>query len=134
MELFLKRGKSVALPVCLDGGAMVFREIRPGDELKTGMYGLPEPPDGAREAEATERSVVITPALTYDRQGYRLGKGKGYYDRWLGGRRIFSIGLAREALLADEVPREAFDARVDCLVTEGGAVYFKEAPCRSGLR
>jgi 5-formyltetrahydrofolate cyclo-ligase len=124
IDFFLKSGKSVALPVCINDKDMVFNEIKPGDRLKTGMYGLLEPPDGAAEAEVTESSVIITPSLTFDRQGYRMGKGKGYYDRWLDRHKIFSIGLARELLLVDEVPREPFDARVDCLVTENGAKYF----------
>jgi 5-formyltetrahydrofolate cyclo-ligase len=124
IDFLLNSGKTVALPVCVNDWDMIFSEIKPGDELKKGMYGLLEPPEGAPEAKVTDKSVIIAPSLTCDRNGYRMGKGKGYYDRWLSRHRIFSIGLAREALLVDEVPRESFDARVNCLVTENGVKYF----------
>ena len=58
------------------------------------------------------------PAVCYDRRGYRLGFGGGYYDRWLAGFSGFRVGLCRGLVLQDRVPTEAHDSRVDLLITE----------------
>ena len=72
--------------------------------------------------EPEKGDLLIVPALCFDRQGYRLGQGGGYYDRYLekyDG--VFTAGLCRAALLMDAVPREEHDRRVDCVVTEENA-------------
>ena len=124
MQLCFDRGQKVALPVCVNDEDLVFKEICNSCELITGMYDLLEPPENALEAKVTEGSVMIAPSLTYDKLGYRMGKGKGYYDRWLSKNKLYTVGMCREALLVDEVPREPHDVKVDCLVTENGAVRF----------
>lgn len=126
MQLCFDKGQKVALPVCVNDTDLVFKELSSSSELITGMYDLLEPPLNAPEAKISEKSVMITPSLTYDRQGYRMGKGKGYYDRWLSKHKIYSVGVAREALMVDEVPREPHDVRVDCLVTEKGLIRFNK--------
>ncbi|NMA38143.1 MAG: 5-formyltetrahydrofolate cyclo-ligase [Papillibacter sp.] len=126
MQLCFDKGQKVALPVCVNDTDLVFKELSSSSELVTGMYDLLEPPLSAPEAKISEKSVMITPSLTYDRQGYRMGKGKGYYDRWLSKHKIYSVGVAREALMVDEVPREPHDVRVDCLVTEKGLIRFNK--------
>ena len=63
--------------------------------------------------------LVLVPAVCYDRRGYRLGFGGGYYDRWLAGFSGVTVGLCRETVLQETVPTEAHDARVDLLLTEG---------------
>ena len=67
---------------------------------------------------------MLVPAVCYDRRGYRLGFGGGYYDRWLEGFSGVTAGLCREAVLQDEVPIEAHDARVDILLTEEESLSF----------
>lgn len=64
------------------------------------------------------------PAVCYDRRGYRLGFGGGYYDRWLEHFAGFRVGLCRKAVLQDRVPTEAHDSRVDLLITEGEQFSF----------
>ena len=61
---------------------------------------------------------MLVPAVCYDRRGYRLGFGGGYYDRWLADFSGVRVGLCRGAVLQDRVPTEAHDARVDILLTE----------------
>ena len=92
----MTKDRRVALPVCVNDTDLVFKELSSSSELVTGMYDLLEPPLSAPEAKISEKSVMITPSLTYDRQGYRMGKGKGYYDRWLSKHKIYSVGVARE--------------------------------------
>jgi 5-formyltetrahydrofolate cyclo-ligase len=73
------------------------------------------PPD--RFPQAGE--IIIVPGLTFDENGYRIGKGGGYYDRLIAASPdSFTVGLARDGLVVGEVPKEAHDQRVQCLVTE----------------
>ena len=111
-------GKTVAIPRCYKGGAMEPRVIRNLDELRPSMLGIPAPPDSAEVAGPEELELIIVPALTYDRAGYRLGYGGGYYDRYLLRTSAFTVGLARERLIMDELPREPHDIAVKCLITE----------------
>lgn len=111
-------GKRVALPVVLGDGQMYFAAAE--CELSAGaFYGIPEPGPDAERVEPENGDIIIVPALCFDRQGYRLGQGGGYYDRWLELHpELFSVGLCRERFLQDSVPREAHDMRVRCVVTE----------------
>ncbi|MDR3149001.1 MAG: hypothetical protein LBT88_03145 [Oscillospiraceae bacterium] len=71
--------------------------------------------------------IIIVPGLTFDKNGYRIGKGGGFYDRLLAKAPMaLSVGLARDELLANEVPRENHDRRVDCIITETQIFDFPE--------
>ncbi|MGI5978602.1 MAG: 5-formyltetrahydrofolate cyclo-ligase [Oscillospiraceae bacterium] len=119
IDLCRKLKKPVAAPTNLDAGKMDFALLeRPLSELPTGVYGIPQPPNDAPRLTPEAGDVVIVPALCYDKALYRLGRGGGYYDRFLADCPAFKIGLCREALLAEQVPREPHDQRVDCLITE----------------
>ena len=111
-------GKRVALPVVLGDGQMVFA-LAQSTLVPGKSFAIPEPDAESPRIEPQKGDILIVPALCFDRQGYRLGQGGGYYDRYLekypG---IFTAGLCREKLLMDAVPREPYDRRVDCVVTE----------------
>ncbi|MGI6028819.1 MAG: 5-formyltetrahydrofolate cyclo-ligase [Candidatus Heteroscillospira sp.] len=114
-------GKRVALPVVLGDGQMVFALAR-GELVEGALYSIPEPDETSPRAEPEEGDLLIVPALCFDREGYRLGQGGGYYDRYLekyDG--VFTAGLCRERLLMDAVPRQPHDRRVCCVVTEKSA-------------
>ena len=82
------------------------------------LAALAEGPLAGR-VEPESGDMIIVPALCFDRQGYRLGQGGGYYDRWLELHpELFSVGLCRERFLQERVPREAHDMRVRCVATE----------------
>lgn len=89
----LEEGKRVAVPRCVPGTRdMEFYYIRGLEELEPGTFGVLEPVPG-RSVRMTDFSsgLCLVPALCYDWKGYRLGYGKGYYDRFLarfGGRMI----------------------------------------------
>ena len=122
--LLLEQGKRAALPVSLSEGRMFFAEYRPGKLTEGGVVPIPEPDESAERIEPCEGDLILVPGLTFDRAGFRLGQGGGYYDRFLSAHRMFSVGLARDALLMDEVPREAHDCGVSCLVTESMVLRF----------
>ena len=120
----LDAGKTVALPVSLDGGIMQPRCIHSLSELVPGKFGIPAPPENAPIIDSGEINLIIVPAVTFDRRGFRLGRGGGYYDRFLQGSGAFSVGLGRERLIRP-VPLEPHDMSVDCLVTESGVYREK---------
>ena len=68
--------------------------------------------------------LVLVPAVCYDRRGYRLGFGGGYYDRWLEHFSGSRVGLCRTAILQEEVPIEAHDTKVQVLITEEEILTF----------
>ena len=120
----LSEGKTVALPVSLPEGRMFFAEYRPGSLTDGSVVPIPEPDADAPRLEPEDGDLILVPALTFDRKGYRRGQGGGYYDRFLSAHALFSVGLARDALLLEEVPREAHDCSVNCLVTETCVLRF----------
>lgn len=119
-----EQGKTVCLPVSLENGEMYFAEYDP-DRLSEGRFkGIYEPPKDAPAVTPEAEDVIIVPALCFNRKGYRMGQGGGYYDRFLSRYRIRSVGPARESLLFDGLITEEHDIRVDCIVTEREVIEF----------
>ena len=124
-EAALSLGKVIAFPFCYRGGIMQARIVNSLSELRPAILGIPAPPDDAPVIAPEELELVITPALTYDRSGHRLGYGGGYYDRYLHGIGAYTVGLARERLITDELPREPHDVAVKCVLTECGNIILE---------
>jgi 5-formyltetrahydrofolate cyclo-ligase len=111
--------KQVAAPrVDPDAGAMTFHELRDLDALQEGPLGIPEPRGEAVAADALD--VVLVPGLAFDAQGNRVGRGGGYYDRFLPTCPAWSCGLAFRFQLREGVPAGPDDAAVDAVATEHG--------------
>lgn len=109
-------GKPVFTPLSGDT-ELIFCEVRSWEELKPGRFGIDEPTDRSRAYFGNEESLCIVPALCCDREGYRLGYGRGYYDRFLA---VFP-GKTAVICYSDfvmEVPREAHDRRADLVITD----------------
>jgi len=120
-KVALASGKQVAFPFCFRGGIMQAREIKTLDDLKPAILGIPAPSETAPIITREDLELIIVPALTYDKAGFRLGYGGGYYDRYLADIHACTIGLARERLIREELPREPHDIEVNYLVTETSA-------------
>ena len=104
----LKAGKNVAVPRCIDGSNMEFCVIHTFDDLEKGMYGIDEP----------KNSVLIVPALCFNAKGFRLGYGKGYYDRFINGYKGYTVGVCYEEFLTEDIPVDDYDRCVDIVITE----------------
>ena len=117
-------GKTVALPKTYPKGIMEAREIGGFDELTPSRFGIPEPAAPAPVIEPDELDFIVVPSVAFDREGYRLGHGAGYYDIYLASTRAFACGIAREKMLVPRVPREKHDVRVNCIVTENEILRF----------
>lgn len=83
MTDILTAGKRLLVPRCIGEGIMEAVEIRSTDELIPGKYGIPEPAGENPAADPGSIDLMIIPALAVNKKGYRIGKGKGYYDRFV---------------------------------------------------
>lgn len=120
----VRRGKAVGLPRMLPGRRMEVRRYDPDRPLVKASFGISEPGEDCPLMDREEIGLVLAPAVCYDRRGYRLGFGGGYYDRWLEGFSGVKVGLCRAAVLQDRVPVEPHDARADLLLTEEESLSF----------
>jgi 5-formyltetrahydrofolate cyclo-ligase len=113
-------GKKVALP-SVEGDSLTFYELSSGRYLVKGRFGIMEPlPYGQVDDKI---DLLVVPGIAFDKKGYRLGYGKGYYDKYLAKKRIVSIGLAYSFQLLEDLPRDKHDERLDAIATEDGIYY-----------
>lgn len=117
IQTLLDAGKTVAVPKCV-GKDMIFPAISSLSELVKSRFGVDEPV-GGDEIIRFDDTVCIVPALRFDRRGYRLGWGGGFYDRFLPRYNGFSIGICYEENCGD-VPTDEYDVPVDTVITENG--------------
>lgn len=124
----LAAGSTVFVPWCADHELQLFR-LQSLDELQPGAFGIPEPSseskaDSDRIGQADELDVVLVPGIAFDRAGYRLGQGKGYYDRLLSqiSEACLLVGLAFDMQLVERVPVESHDVALDLIVTESQVI------------
>jgi 5-formyltetrahydrofolate cyclo-ligase len=115
-----EKGWITALPVVVaKNEPLLFRTWPPGSETVPGMWNIPVPPPTAAEVVP---DVLLVPMLAFDREGYRLGYGGGFYDRTLAKLRslkaVTAIGVAYAAQEVPSVPHDVFDARLDWVMTE----------------
>ena len=109
-------GKRVAVPRWQDG-IMEFCEFDDYRGLLTDGMGLLQPPLDARAITDIDRAICVVPALAATRQGYRLGYGGGYYNRFLAGFAGVSVALVYPPMLLPELPHQPHDIAVDYVIT-----------------
>jgi len=119
-DKLVAEGWTTALPVVVAKNTpLVFRQWKPGDALVLGRWDIQVPPV---EAPEVLPDVLLVPLLAFDRKGYRLGYGRGFYDRTLEKLRalknVTAIGIAYSGQEMDTVPRDDFDQRLDWIMTE----------------
>lgn len=116
-------GKTVCVPLMGEKyGHMEAGLLTGWEGLVIGRLGLKMPdPAKVRLIEPAAIDLVVVPGVAFDRRGYRLGMGAGYYDRFLPrATAACRLGLAWSLQVVDEVPVDEYDARLDYLLTEGG--------------
>ena len=128
-EYALSKGKAIAFPRCnKEDRTMKFHFVASLDELETGAYGIKEPSEDAPvyDPEEDKRvAVCYVPGLTFDIYGYRLGYGKGYYDKFMHTFNGCSIGIIHSDFIVKSLPKGKYDCHCDVLLTENGAKCMK---------
>jgi len=120
VEKIWANGKQVAVPKCnpIDR-TMQFYIIDSFDQLEMVYMKLKEPiPDLTTKVDASNIDVLIVPGVVFDKYGYRIGFGGGYYDRYLSGYGGQTISLAFDCQIVESVPVEPYDLPVKCILTE----------------
>jgi 5-formyltetrahydrofolate cyclo-ligase len=120
-------GARIALPVVAGRGQpLIMRQWKFGEPLGSGVWGIREPKP---EAPQVEPDILLVPLLAFDRAGYRLGYGGGYYDMTIGALRahkpIVTVGIAFAAQEVAKVPTTPRDERLDLVLTERETIDFR---------
>lgn len=116
IKALLAGGKRVCLPRCLPGGGMEGAAITDLEGLVPSSYRIPEPGAACPTVAREEIDVILVPNVCCDRAGYRLGRGGGYYDRYLAGYEGFTVALCPAARLQEALPIEDHDRPVDLVL------------------
>ena len=113
-------GKRVAVPRCDPKTTqMEFYIINSFDDLEAGQYNIPEPiAERCEKVTDFSHGLCVVPGLSFDAEGYRLGYGRGYYDRFLKQFRGTSVGLCYSSYVKFKLPRSEYDMPVDIISTE----------------
>lgn len=121
-------GKTVVVPKVLwEHKRLLPVEITSLDTgMVPGKHGVPDP-TVATPVPLEMLDLIVVPGLVYDRRGHRLGRGAGFYDRFLSQASIRAVtcGLAYREQVVDEVPAEKHDHAIDMLVTDEETIHFR---------
>ncbi len=123
MEDCLTQGKRVWLPK-IAGKEMDFFSYEKKECLIRNRFGMLEP-DGTEKKGTGKTGMIIVPALAVDKEGYRVGYGGGYYDRYLKEHKtLYKAGIVFSCQLLKKAPRCKYDIPLDCVITEEGMFRF----------
>lgn len=120
------KSKTVLCPRCeKSGNIMHFYRISDIECLETGRFGISEPRADCECCDDFRNAVCLVPALSYDKDGFRLGFGKGFYDRFLSDFSGVRIGLCYESCVCDKLIHDPHDQSVDILFTDKTIYDYK---------
>ena len=120
IERMIDDDKTVAVPK-IEGGEMHFYPIRSLSDCRLGVMGILEP-DGKGEP-FTLPGLCLTPGLAFDKDGYRLGYGGGFYDRFFAQHPyIERTGIGFSCQIYERIPRQPHDIRLQTIVTDAGII------------
>lgn len=108
----LSEGKKLILPKIYEKGNMKAFEVDDLSELQKNSWGLHEP----LETMEMEPDLIIVPGVAFDKKGNRMGFGGGFYDRFLGKRKVKTVALCYEFQILEELPVEDHDIPVDLVI------------------
>ena len=116
--------KNIAVPVVnKEKNELILSCIRDWKELSTGAYGILEPKK-IKKANPKEIEIAIIPGIAFDKRGYRIGYGEGYFDRLLSKMNAIRIAIAYELQIVNKIPDEKHDMKMDKIITEKRILSF----------
>jgi 5-formyltetrahydrofolate cyclo-ligase len=125
IAIFDTEGKRIGVPVVRDG-EIVMVAFKPGDATARSDFGMEEP-TAQEEIPPEEVDALVIPGLAFDRQGFRLGYGGGFYDRYVRRTRseTLRVGICFSDQVVDDVPHGDGDERVDRIITQDGVISIE---------
>lgn len=114
----------------VEGEEIAFYEAENTDSFMPGSFSIPEPYPGSEKVDPSLISILFIPGMAFDLDGTRLGRGKGYYDRFCGAldpeKRPVLIGVAAKKNIFSAFPKDPWDLKTDALVTETSFTEFPD--------
>ncbi|MBP1971769.1 5-formyltetrahydrofolate cyclo-ligase [Virgibacillus natechei] len=122
-----EQNKTICVPKCNPvDKKLTFYQLTSYDQLEIVYYNLKEPkPNRANEIGKAAIDLLIVPGLVFDKSGFRIGFGGGYYDRFLMDYPNETASLMHQNQIVEELPREEFDLPVHYLITDKGINRIK---------
>lgn len=117
----LKDGKKIAVPKCCNDGIMIFFEINSLNNLIRSKFGIDEPDENIHRRineDEINASLCIVPALSFDKNGMRIGYGGGFYDRFLSKYSLNTIGICYSSCITNKIDSQAYDMKIKNIITE----------------
>lgn len=107
---------------------MDFYKIKTLDDFEAGYQNIPEPNDKCEKLKYpfSDKSLIIVPGSVFDENGYRIGYGKGFYDKYLADKDIFKIGICYDFQLLKEIPHDNFDVQLDLIITNERTITINQ--------
>lgn len=139
----LADGKKAAVPRIINGtNEMDFCYLDSGrfpeQQLEPGAYGIPEPDESAEKVDVLKfpaETVIVVPGLAFSKDGCRLGRGRGFYDRYIShvkaagkNQPVALVGLCFDCQIVESVPHDALDMRVSHIASESGLIVISQRP------
>ena len=116
VDTLVRNGKTVLLPRVTDGENMEVCIYESRSDLAPGHYGIMEP-TGKIYTRYENIDVAVVPGMAFDAAGHRLGRGKGYYDRFLPkAKRAYKIGICFDFQKQETIPADGYDVTMDCVI------------------
>jgi 5-formyltetrahydrofolate cyclo-ligase len=113
LEKFNKEGKKVLLPVVVNDKDLVLRIYKGKEKMRAGVLGIYNP-SGENYYDYDSIDAVLVPGQAFDKKGHRLGRGKGYYDRFLAKlSNVYTRAVCFPYQIVNEVPVEPYDVIID---------------------
>ena len=125
LEEAQRLGKTVAVPWIVSRTEMKAARLETLENLPTDRYGIRTAPEPVTLVEPETIDLILVPGAGFAVTGHRMGRGAGFYDRFLATVRSFRLGITCDRLLREEIPVDKYDQPVEALVTETRFIYCK---------
>ncbi len=122
----LADSKAVYVPYCYAKGLMKPVRIYSLEDLKIGKFDIREPKNTEGEVDKAQIDLCIVPNLAIDKNGFRIGYGGGFYDRFMRGEEFRKISLCLSHNVYEKLPHEEHDVNCDIIITENGVLDTNE--------
>lgn len=120
IQEILNQGKELALPRVVKD-EIVFMKITGPSDLEIGNFSVMEPKERCEQIKKLD--VTLVPAIALTREGYRLGYGFGFYDKYLHGKRSAKVALSYAKQVVKSFPHDNHDVKMDCIITEDYTIF-----------